>query len=241
MSLSLYWFLTCPWHNFGNSRNGTPLELSRRVLFCDWLVTRLWHKIGNCRNEGPVGLSRWVFISNWLVTCYTPCRWVSTSALWRRQNWPADSFQDICADCAQSTRGCSIEPGCFKFKTPSSTATRKIIQRATGPYILIIAAVPRLAGAANLQPKEWRLFSGSAGPVCAHLCIVHTASHGAFCSDLTTWSVLQRHWCRLEAITAVWLDQWTKIDLKTFLQGVRVSIISIFWPETDQLLCFWSS
>ena len=34
-------------------------------------------------------------------------------------------------------KSCSCEPGLFK--TPSRPATRKIIQQATGPYILIIA------------------------------------------------------------------------------------------------------
>ena len=37
--------------------------------------------------------------------------------------------------CAQRTKSCSIEPG--RFKTPSSAATSKIIQRATGPYLLM--------------------------------------------------------------------------------------------------------
>ena len=45
-----------------------------------------------------------------------------------------------------SMKICSIEPG--RFKTPSSAATSNIIQRATAPYILIIAETCRSAGAA---------------------------------------------------------------------------------------------
>ena len=46
------------------------------------------------------------------------------------------------------------------------------------------------------------LFSGSAMQKGHFAPFVHTASLGAFCSDLTTWSVLQHHRCRLEAISA---------------------------------------
>ena len=55
---------------------------------------------------------------------------------------------------------------------------------------------------------------------CANL---HRASQGAPCSALKLGSILQHHWCRLEAITAVRFAQSTKIDLKTFLEGVRLS------------------
>ena len=47
---------------------------------------------------------------------------------------------------------------------------------------------------------------------------VHTASQGATWSDLTPWSVLQHHWCRLAAITAVRSAQSTKINPKHFLR-----------------------
>ena len=47
--------------------------------------------------------------------------------------------------------------------------------------------------------------------------------HAVFCIDLTTWSALQHHWSRLGAITALRLAQSTKINLKTFLERVRLS------------------
>ena len=47
---------------------------------------------------------------------------------------------------------------------------------------------------------------------------VHTASQGAF-------PVLQHHWCRLEAIAAVRFAQSTETNLKTFLEGVRLSYL----------------
>ena len=54
---------------------------------------------------------------------------------------------------------------------------------------------------------------------------VHTTSMWAFCNDLTTWSVLQHNWCKLEAITAFRFAQSMKTDLKCFLEGGRLSQI----------------
>ena len=89
----------------------------------------------------------------------------------------------------------------------------------------------------EIATLQW--LSNAVLPFCTpgHL---HKASQGVFCNDLTHWSVLQHHWCRLEAITAVRFSQSTKINLKIFLEGIRISqlfrLFSHIWTNSYSYL-----
>ena len=103
------------------------------------------------------------------------------------------------------------------------------------------------------------LFSGSAmqkghfAPICARsLTVQHTGSllqwpknliyNGGPPADLLINHILQHHWCRLEAITAVRFTQSTKINLKIFLEQVRLSrLFKLFDHKQTNPYAIWSS